>query len=258
MNSIVALPIAGTLIASPSVAATPWPGCEDIELDQLWLKREELIRAEREAYDHVSQIESSIPAWARTGRMYINNKGERCGQICGWPEMSDLPPLPEGGTWRRIRISPQDIKKDYADYIDMLALTKDTTAPGRVQARANYRCRMRTLIERIREARQIKDGAGLAAAEARAERISDERWEAGNAACNLRPSTNQMLARLIIEGGYKVRPGSTLADPDEHFELPLMVIGHLRYSATGAVRATIDRIFDNPTTPLEELDVFPS
>ncbi|MDB5616608.1 hypothetical protein [Tardiphaga sp.] len=259
MNAIVSLPLAGALVSSPSISSALSPENDDVVLDKLWTQREELIRAEREMYQHCDAIEATLPAWVLQGPVYINNKSERCGAICGWPEIEKLPEPPQhADAYRRIRISPYDLKRDYESYVSMFASMKDLNAPGRRQARADYRRKMRALIKRLRDARQIRQAAGLPSAVSSASRISDERWDAGDAICKLTPSLNQTLARLIIETGYEVKTGSTVDDPDEHAKLPLMVLKNLRHLASGAVRATIDRMLDNPTTPLENLDVFPT
>jgi hypothetical protein len=74
---------------------------------------------------------------------------------------------------------------------------------------------------------------------------------------DLPPSINQALAAAIIDAGRETTTGCTANDPTKPFVGVFRLAQALRSQATGAVRASIDRIFDNPDETLEDLAILP-
>lgn len=147
-----------------------------------------------------------------------------------------------------IRPSPYDYKKRLRIEADVF---------GRKAAVASYKSRMRAFIARHREQTRLRADLGITEAERQLEQRADREWDIGSAIKDLPPSVNQALAAAIIDAGRETLTGCTANDPTEPFVGVFRFAQLLRSQATGAVRASIDRISDNPDETLEDLAVLP-
>jgi hypothetical protein len=82
-------------------------------------------------------------------------------------------------------------------------------------------------------------------------------WDIDSAIKQLPSSINRALAEAIIDAGRDGGTGCTANDPDRAFAGIFRLLEVLRPQSTGGVRASIDRIFDNPDETLEDLATLP-
>jgi hypothetical protein len=72
---------------------------------------------------------------------------------------------------------------------------------------------------------------------------------------DLPPSLNLAAALAVAEASIEAHVDGTTNDPSESFWGVLVMLRALRPALTGPVRATVDRMFDNPDKTLVELGV---
>lgn len=156
------------LSASPALAIEP----ANSELQELWRRRAELIRASSEGSRAVKAAEAMLPTWAYNGPCYINSSGERCGMVVGWPELNmenfQLPTVAHA--FKCVRYSVTDLKKEYQRTCETLRF-KPYENP---QLRASYRTKIRSVIARIREQRAEEKKVGLPALYKRSDEVIEE------------------------------------------------------------------------------------
>lgn len=156
------------LSASPALAIEP----ANSELQDLWRRRAELMRASSESSRAVNAAEAMLPAWANNGPCYINSSGERCGMVVGWPELNmenfQLPTVAHA--FKCVRYSVTDLKKEYQRTCETLRF-KPYENP---QLRASYRAKIRSVIARIREQRAEEKKVGLPALYKRSDEVIEE------------------------------------------------------------------------------------
>jgi hypothetical protein len=249
MNMMVSATAIAAATPALALAVSPDPESADAELDALWLAREDLIRTGAILREQLDQAHANLPEWANYGYSELDYEGNKCGYVSGWPEIANLPKTSSGpGVITTIRPSPYDYKK-------MLRLEADVV--GRETAAARYKSRMRAFIVRRREQNRLQAELGIADAERHLERGCDRLWDIGSAIKDLSPSINQVIAAAIIDAGLDTDIGCTANNPTEPFVCVFKFIRLLRSQATGAVRDSVDRIFDNPDHTLEDLAVLP-
>jgi hypothetical protein len=218
-------------------------------LDARWLEREDLMRGDLILREQLDHARAKLPDWANTGYSELDSEGNKCGLESGWPEIANLPETSGGpGVIATIRPSPYDYKKRLRIEADVF---------GRETAVARYKSRMRAFIARRREQTRLMADLGITEAERQLEQHADRQWDIGSAIMDLPPSINQALAAAIIDAGQETATGCTANDPTKPFVGVFRLAQALRSQATGAVRASIDRIFDNPDETLEDLAILP-
>jgi hypothetical protein len=127
---------------------------------------------------------------------------------------------------------------------------------GRETAVAS-KSKMRAFIARRREQTRLMADLGITEAERELEQRADRQWDIGSAIMDLPPPINQALAAAIIDAGRETTTGCTANDPTKPLVGVFRLAQALRSQATGAVRASIDRIFDNPDETVEDLAILP-
>jgi hypothetical protein len=234
---------------APTTAPALVPAMQD-DLDSLWKERMDLTRKGNEkARDYPAALDS-LPGWARSGPESIDSSGHRCGGEVGWPEIAEFE-LPSGSDTKLIRISPHQIKKEF----DLSVSAFDDADPRRQKVRETFRQKMRSLIARLRQKQAEEARAGLPELDKEIDRLCDQRFDLDERIKVLEPSVNLAVAGILIEVSFYVRLGESVDDPDNELRAALIPIRALHPLLTGAVRETVDIMFNNPTVPLEDLDV---
>ena len=119
------------------------------ELQQLWLRRRDLISRSCELDRIWRERRSQLPEWCLPGPKYRHSDGNRIGPVVGWPEAcGDL--IADGDKWL-LRPSPKDFRRLYNREVGVHAET----------ACARYLDRMRLLRRRLHERRVLISKVGL-------------------------------------------------------------------------------------------------
>jgi hypothetical protein len=212
--------VSATMLASAAAVQPSDAGQSiDAELEALWLEREGLIASVVADLGKLYEAEEKLPEWAQS-----TTTQTRC-----------------------------EIHEQFRAEANLLHDTE-----GRGFAAARYKVRMRALLTRQREKQSIEAELGITGLEEKTAAESDRIWDIGSQIMGLTPSINQALAALIVEAGRETLTGCTLNEPTPPFHRVFGVARALRSHSTGAVRASIDRIFSNPDETLENLMVLPS
>jgi len=252
----VAVSLAEDILGSESPPLVPAGWHPADKLDALWQERQQIVRQENAIHRRLDDARERMPAWAKSGAEYINAAGERCGHNVGWPEVAVLPAAPEISYARRlIRVSPQHIKENFENYVSLYPGSSKRALRLRAKARENYRASMRRLIARLRERRAIEGDLGIPAMEAKVDVLYDRRWGIKDAIEKLPPTINQAAALALIEALIDGKSGSSVSDPDDHLSPILIMLRGIRPYLTGAIRVTVDRMFNEPDATLAELDL---
>lgn len=98
---------------------------------------------------------------------------------------------------------------------------------------------------------------GGAELEKRDDELYNKYWEIQDEIRDLPPSMDQAAAISIIHATLNMEINSTVNDDDpcEEFNHLIKLLKAMRPSLTGAIRETVDRMFDNPDETMEALGV---
>jgi hypothetical protein len=251
----MSLLVSSAAVTASSAVTTPAASLpSESRLASLWTARSALVQRRNARRREYHRAWDSVPAWARSGPSFMNDKGERCGSVVGWPEVAVLPERPPGGELRCIRINPYELRNAFS--LSVAALPEGS--PEREGNRASYRAAMRALLPRIREARAERRRCGVARLEQELDAMNDEQWELEQTILALdRPSINQSVAILLIGASREIGLGNSVAEPqDSEFHHAVMVLRGLQGFASGPLRDTVDLMFGNPTETMQGLDIF--
>jgi hypothetical protein len=144
----------GALIALTAAPAIALPATAD-KANALWADRQTHIKRIRDLSAAYAEASAKLPAWAATGLDRIDQDGNPCGDLVGWPLDTSITPPPLG--CRFVRPSLWRCRKDF----DFAARVFALDSAGRKKARATMRARMRAIVARLREQDRLYEELGL-------------------------------------------------------------------------------------------------
>ncbi|MDT3686494.1 MAG: hypothetical protein RO009_15780 [Pseudorhodoplanes sp.] len=215
------------------------------EVESLWREYKTLRTQEAEAGLLYDEARSRLPRWADAGPAYMNGLDERVGEESFWPEMEHIPECSEFSrgsktVFRRIRVSPHDIRKGWKTSISVHDLDRPKNKKIRAELRAKYRASMAKVIRRLRQQRveHLQQGIPqlLDTLELTGDRMFDIQRRLMNIIAEQRDPNALAVFEMVYEGNDRLQSRSLL----------LMVLQPL---VTGEIRADV-------AAKIEELGVY--
>lgn len=147
------------------------------------------------------------------------------------------------------------------EYLDETRSTRpcEKTLPTAGDVDSLWLERERLVIENRRacdELVAVRKGRRAAQLEKACDELYDQRWEVQDRLKDLPPSVNVAAALIFVGVSVEAHYGETANNPGgDAFVYALPALKALRPFLTGAVRATVDQMFDNPDMTLEALNI---
>lgn len=192
--------LAGGIATAVATSSTTAHATPDSWVEAVWTERIRLLRQLRDVERRMKDAKAQLPEWAAAGPAFIDNKGQPCGRVVGWPrrEFEGLP----NHQWL-VRESPHDIRQ-------MRDLNLNMTKPGSeksLEVRANAVRRMKAFQQRRRLQRDEELRLGIPALEDENQRLSDEIYAAEIALREMAQSGNleAVMAHALIEDSYETQ-----------------------------------------------------
>lgn len=221
-----------------------------------WEARQRHIEELAELIPLQTRLEKSLPAWAAYGPRAINGEGVYSDDCCGWPEAAsyDLPPV--SYAWRTVRVSPYEVLGDYRTRVAMLGNPEGKNyAVWRAKARAQARERMRTVIQRIREQRKLKDSLGITALSEHIQAAVDGICATEEALRELHETSDRKAALIMMRLDDYCKSSASVAGEDvcETMGIAFVALELLLPDLSGLIRDHAQFFVSNPAAPLRAM-----
>jgi hypothetical protein len=197
MSGVTRRTVMSTVALFPSIVASIGAcnaAADEGRLETLWRRRKFLVRKLAKASADHDEAVSKLPEWARSGPKWMDFDGNKTGGFCGWPEVENPTPPQIEGAYRRIRISPDDVKEEFRTHLR----TFGTRGPGWKAARSSYVQRLKKVRARVAEQKRLEEEAGVNSFLDLIDRISDAIFDVEEAISRLSASSLIGMAALIL------------------------------------------------------------
>jgi hypothetical protein len=238
---------AAPAIALPAIAL---PSPVDATAQRLWAERQvavERLRGLSATYDAAS---AKLPAWALPGLDRIDQDGNLCGDLVGWPLDTSITPPPLG--CRFVRPSLWRCRKDF----DFAARVFALDSAGRKKARATMRARMRAIVARLREQDRLYEELGLTELNRQTEATIDAITSAEDYLHECDDETPNIAAARLMMGLPNDCQQDATASGNGYcgtMAMALVALKGLLPSLSGLIRDHAAFFVSNPTLPLSAM-----